>query len=328
MPPFILIFSATLISGTLLSISRRHWLYIWAGLEINILSYLAILQFNPQNQTSEAATKYFISQSVGSILFLCAGISFRANVNNHLFTLIIIRAIIIKLGMAPFHFWLPPVISSLAWTPLIIIMAWQKMAPILILFNLISWRNGKVLIIIGAISLIVGAIGGIGQSQIRPILAFSSIRHIGWIASISMFRKPLAHLYLVLYISIITPILFLLKSINASSLLNTKNFSRATTLIILALTLLSIGGIPPFSGFILKWISIQVLATNIPFVILTLIVIISLCNLYYYLNILYSLSLTSVFSPVPYKVSKTFYITSSIPLTLIFSINLVLIFIL
>ena len=322
MPPFIILFSITLISGTLLAISRRHWLYNWAGLEIIMLSFLAILQFNPQNQTSEAATKYFITQSVGSILFLCAGISSTAYLNNQLSTLIFVGAIGIKLGIAPFHFWLPPVVSALSWSPLIILIIWQKIAPILILFNLISWKTRIMILLIRTARLLVGALGGIGQSQIRPILAFSSISHIGWIASVSLFSKPIAHFYLVLYIIIIFPLLYLLKTANASSLLNTKNFASTNALISLGLTLISIGGIPPFSGFILKWIRIQILVINVPLIILTLIVILSLCNLFYYLNILYSLRLASLALPISHETSKNRAIIIALPLILIFSVNI------
>jgi NADH:ubiquinone oxidoreductase subunit 2 (subunit N) len=84
----------------------------------------------------------------------------------------------IKLGMAPFHFWLPHVIGGIRWVSCVVLSVWQKVGPIFILRSFVfSWR--LYIFIFAALGAIVGGVGGINQSQLRVLLAYSSIGHMG-----------------------------------------------------------------------------------------------------------------------------------------------------
>lgn len=84
----------------------------------------------------------------------------------------------LKIGLAPLHIWLPEVLQGLDLTTGLIISTWQKLAPFAILAQL-SAHASPILIAIGLLSTLVGGWGGLNQTQLRKILAYSSIAHLG-----------------------------------------------------------------------------------------------------------------------------------------------------
>lgn len=92
---------------------------------------------------------------------------------------IFILSMLLKLGIAPFHSWLPHVISSISWTICMILATIQKIAPIRLLVIITPKDFSFLLVISVAASTIVGGVGGINQTQIRSLIAYSSIGHIG-----------------------------------------------------------------------------------------------------------------------------------------------------
>ena len=131
--PFIIITSSTLIISSLIALSRTNWILLWIAMEINILSFIPIITISKKNQETEATIKYFIAQALGSSLILITSIS-QWTTSSLPYTDIILRgAILLKLGIAPIHFWFPSVITSLSWISCIILATWQKLAPLIIL---------------------------------------------------------------------------------------------------------------------------------------------------------------------------------------------------
>jgi NADH-ubiquinone oxidoreductase chain 2 len=169
-----------------------------------------------------------------------------------------------------------------------LIITVQKAAPMI----LISYLIGINTLTLGAflISVIVGALGGINQTSLRKILTYSSINHTGWILAAAIWGNNLWTLYFMVYSLLTSAIVTLTKAFNVSFINQVTTANRKTTVkLILFTTLLSLGGLAPFIGFLPKWTVIQMIISNsvLTFVI-TVIVIMSLVTLYYYLRICYS----------------------------------------
>lgn len=301
-PPILIIIIATIMTGTIIVILSSHWLLIWIGFEINMLAIIPILikKYNPR--AIEASTKYFLTQATASIL-LIIGVTINllysgqwviSKISNPIASIIITTALTIKLGLSPFHFWVPEVTQGVTLISGIILLTWQKIAPISILYQISPSINTNLLILIALTSVLVGGWGGLNQTQLRKIIAYSSIAHIGWIAAIITYNPTIIILNLTLYILITlsTFILFILNSSTTTlSLSHIWNKFPLITSIILIL-ILSLGGLPPLSGFIPKWIIIQELTKNNIIIIPTLMAITALLNLYFYLRLTYSTALT------------------------------------
>jgi len=207
--PFILMTTITLITRSIIALSRTNWLFLWIAIEINILRFIPIITSSKSNQETEATIKYFIAQALGSRIILITRLAQWSTHSFQLSNIILISAIILKLGMAPFHFWFPPVMTSLSWISCTILATWQKLAPLIILAFLLNECAPFYIMTIAIINALLGGIIGINQSHLRTIIAYSSITHIGWISRILFIIKPLITItYYIIYCFIIIPLFF------------------------------------------------------------------------------------------------------------------------
>ena len=290
-----LLFLSTLLLGTTLSVSSSSWFGAWIGLELNLLSFIPLISLKNNQYSSEAALKYFLIQALGSsVIILAASIIL---FSFHSSRILITVALLLKAGAAPFHFWFPRVIEGLQWPQAIILITIQKIAPISLLSYLVSDVVNPIFIRAIILSAIVGAIGGINQTLLRKIIAYSSINHIAWILRAILIRETNWLLYFIIYsiISSSIALLFNLQEIfHISHIINPSSHSSQLKLVT-SLSLLSLGGLPPFTGFIPKWFIIQEIVSAGLFLTLTILLASALLTLYYYLRI--SLSALIISSP-------------------------------
>nr|QBA55905.1 NADH dehydrogenase subunit 2 [Pithecopus megacephalus] len=288
--------------GTITTLSSYHWILAWIGLEINTLAIIPLMTKNPHPRAIEAATKYFLTQAAASALILFSSImnawlmgEWAINTNmNPMPTILLSIAIAMKLGIAPFHFWLPEVLQGSTLQTGLILSTWQKLAPMSILIQLSENTNLYLMLTLGLLSTVIGGWGGINQTQIRKILAFSSIAHLGWMMVIVKISPQLSLLNFLLYV-LMTSSLFLLFII-----LNTKNITELsiswpktpTLLTISLLTLLSLSGLPPLTGFLPKWLIAQELIKQDLNMFSLAILMSTLLSLFFYLRLSYTMSLT------------------------------------
>lgn len=301
-PIIFIIILSTIILGTIIVIISSHWLLIWIGFEINILAIIPIIIKKHNPRATEASTKYFLTQSTASILLIIAviiNLIFSGQwtvikLFNPIASILITIALAIKLGIAPFHFWVPEVTQGIPLSSGLILLTWQKLAPISVLYQIFPSINLNIILTISILSIIIGGWGGLNQTQLRKIIAYSSIAHIGWITAVLPYNPTITLLNLIIYI-IITSTMFTLFIANSTtttlSLSHTWNKMPVIAVLILV-TLLSIGGLPPLSGFMPKWIIIQEITKNNSLILPTFIAITALLNLYFYIRLIYSTALT------------------------------------
>lgn len=288
--PFILTIIITIIISTIITFSRSNWLIAWIAIEINLISFLPLIFISSNYQETEARVKYFLAQSVGSSLLLIRSIilwiydSINISINT-----IIILALVIKIGIFPCHIWYISVISSVSWITALILSTWQKVGPLILLsFSFIN--NNKILTILAALNALTGGIIGLNQSQLRTIIAYSSITHLGWITRLISTNNPTyTIIYFLTYIALISPIFLIFNNKNILSINQTNKTIHMSQerILILRILLISLGGIPPLIGFFPKLITINILLER-SILLLLIIIVGSLCNLYFYLRILFS----------------------------------------
>nr|WRO45166.1 NADH dehydrogenase subunit 2 [Stenothemus biimpressiceps] len=262
---FKFLFLNLLILSTLISISATSWLGMWMGLEMNLLAIIPLMYSSASTTSSEASVKYFIVQTIASsiiiinitMLMINSNIYSNSDITN--FNLIMMNsAFLIKIGMAPFHFWFPEIIYGLTWFNSLIILTWQKIAPmILFMFNM---TNNMFTMFIIIISAIISSVMSLNLINLKKILAFSSINHMSWMMSMMVFSKTIWMLYFSIYVfSTLIIVIFVNKFkilfINQISFLKNKK----EMILFFIIGFVSFMGLPPTIGFVSKWLTIQVL---------------------------------------------------------------------
>nr|WAQ15596.1 NADH dehydrogenase subunit 2 [Hypseleotris everetti] len=287
--------------GTTITFASSHWLLAWMGLEINTLAIIPLMAQQHHPRAIEATTKYFLTQATAAATLLFASITnawltgqwdIQQMVHPLPLTMITL-ALALKIGLAPLHTWLPEVLQGLDLTTGLILSTWQKIAPFILLLQ-ISKTDQAMLIILALISTLVGGWGGLNQTQLRKILAYSSIAHLGWMMLIIQFAPSLTLLALILYF-VMTFSAFLTFKINNATTINTLAASWAKTPLITAtapMILLSLGGLPPLTGFMPKWLILQEMTKQDLAPTATIAALTALLSLYFYLRLSYAMTLT------------------------------------
>nr|ACD79999.1 NADH dehydrogenase subunit II [Pristimantis ridens] len=300
-PHALSVMTFSLASATTTVLASHHWMLVWIGLEINTLAIIPLMTKTHHPRAVEAATKYFLTQAAASALLL-----FSATMNawstgewtilymSETHTILLTTAIAIKLGIAPFHLWLPEVLQGLSVMTGLILSTWQKLAPMAVLVQTSPNTNLYLTLILGLSSTVMGGWGGINQTQTRKILAYSSVAHLGWMIAVSKLSPQLSLVNFSLYV-LMTSTLFI-----TILLLNTKNmpdltisWPKSPSLTTLSLlTLLSLSGLPPLTGFLPKWlIAMEMIKQNLTTLILIMLLS-TLLSLFFYLRLTYTLSMT------------------------------------
>nr|ADK21554.1 NADH dehydrogenase subunit 2 [Chimarrogale himalayica]ADK21555.1 NADH dehydrogenase subunit 2 [Chimarrogale himalayica] len=292
----------TIMLGTMIVLTSSHWFMVWMGFEMNMLAIIPVLMKNYNPRSMEASTKYFMTQATASMILMLAIIMNMlisgqwtiTNITNPTASMLMTMALVMKLGLSPFHFWVPEVTQGIPLSSGLILLTWQKIAPLSVLYQISSSINLNMLLTMSILSLLVGGWGGLNQTQLRKIMAYSSIAHMGWMTAILIYNSNLMLLNMIIYITmtISTFTLFMFSSSTTTlSLSLTWNKMPMITILIL-LTMLSLGGLPPLTGFLPKWMIIQELTKNNGVILPIIMAMISLLNLFFYMRLTYSTSLT------------------------------------
>nr|YP_002907518.1 NADH dehydrogenase subunit 2 [Gnathonemus petersii]BAH58988.1 NADH dehydrogenase subunit 2 [Gnathonemus petersii] len=303
MNPYVLtILISSLGIGTTMTFASSHWLLAWMGLEINTLAIIPLMARQHHPRAVEATTKYFLTQATAAAMILFASTTNAwmsgqwdiLQMPNQLTATTIMLALALKIGLAPAHFWLPEVLQGLDLTTGLILSTWQKLAPFALIYQMAPNTNTTLLITLGVTSALVGGWGGLNQTQLRKILAYSSIAHLGWMITILHFMPNLTMLNLATYI-LMTSAMFLTAKTMSATKINTlaTTWTKAPTLTALAmLTLLSLGGLPPLTGFMPKWLILQELTKQDLPITATVMAMSALLSLFFYLRLCYAMTLT------------------------------------
>nr|QBF01198.1 NADH dehydrogenase subunit 2 [Stegana sp. 1288 JL-2019] len=295
-----ILFVIIMTMGSLITINSNSWLGAWMGLEINLLSFIPLMSDNNNLISTEATLKYFLVQAMASTVLLFAIIlsMMKNNINYEInmshISMIMLSPLLLKGGAAPFHFWFPNIMESLSWMNCLLLMTWQKIAPLM----LISYINIKMLLFTSIIlSVIIGSLGGLNQSSLRKLMAFSSINHLGWMLMALNSNEMIWFIYFLMYFFLSFTLTFMFNNFKIFHFnqMFSLFFKSKILKFILFMNFLSLGGLPPFLGFLPKWLVIQQLSMENQYFMLTILMMSTLITLFFYLRICYSAFMLNYF---------------------------------
>lgn len=285
------------ILGMMVLVSSMHFLSLYLGLEILIMPlYALIAKFKEQPNTIEAAMKYFILGAIASGLLLY-GISLVYGIlgsldfyeiatalSRHsetpvalLFGLVFITAgVAFKLGAVPFHVWIPDVYQGSATCVTLFISVLPKLAATVMTFRVFQsaflalsdhWQPLLLLLIV--LSLVLGNLGALLQSNIKRLFGYSAIAHVGFLLMGFLGGPRMGGQAVIAYVLIYTfvimagfSLILLLSKLNfeCDSIQDMHGLSERHPWIafLMMIVLLSLAGIPPLIGFYAKFVILQV----------------------------------------------------------------------
>lgn len=313
------------ILGMMIMISSGTFLTLYLGLELLALPVYALIIMNKNLVSSEASMKYFIMGSVASGIFLF-GVSLiygvtgtielnlvnKVIVEEEVFSnvtlqyglVFIISGLIFKFGAVPFHMWVPDVYQGSSIPVTLFISTIPKIASLGMAYRLLvdSFANTSseiefLFIIIGVISLFIGNIFAISQENIKRLLAYSAISHVGFI--FLGFLVPDSSDYSAVIFYVITYIVATLGAFGIVVLISNKfkeaelvndfkglGFYKPLLALIMVLFLLSLAGIPPTVGFYAKFFILKNLVSYGYLELAIFAVLMSVVGVFYYLKII------------------------------------------
>ena len=311
--------------GQCVLISGANLLTLYLGLELMALSTYGLVAMRQDNaQSTEAAMKYFILGALASG-FLLYGMSMLYGVTgsldlieifkavadpriNHLimaFGLVFIMAgLAFKLGVVPFHMWVPDVYQGAPTAVTLLIAAAPKLAAFALLFRLLvntllplfsDWQ--PMLIMLAVLSMVIGNVTAIAQTNIKRMLAYSAIAQMGFVllGMLSVFDD---HAYSAALFYAVTYTLTTLASFGLLMLLSKKGYDCETLDSLKGLNkkhpwfafmglvmMFSLAGIPPTVGFAAKLSVLEALVDAEYTALAIIAVMASLVGAFYYLRV-------------------------------------------
>jgi len=283
----ILILSSVL--GMMIMISSNDLIVFYMGLELQSLALYVLATFNRDNlKSSEAGLKYFVlsALSSGLLLYGCsllygfAGstnfntIAAQLNSNEYALTfgiVFILVGLAFKISAVPFHMWAPDVYEGSPTTVTLFFTMVPKIAALTVFIrflyvpflNLIDqWQ--MIIVFLSIASMLFGAIAAIGQTNLKRLIAYSSIGHIGYalagLASVSNAGIQSSIVYIVIYIIMnlgLFSCLLMMKRNNEyyEDISDLSGLSKNHPLLSLSMLIIlfSLAGIPPLAGFFAKF---------------------------------------------------------------------------
>ncbi len=311
--------------GMMVMISANHFLSMYLGLELLSLSLYAMVAFDRENpNAAEAAMKYFVLGAIASGMLLY-GMSMVYGMTGSLnivevavaldqmegdnivliFGLVfMVIGISFKLGAVPFHMWIPDVYHGSPTTVTSYIATAPKVAGFAMVIRLLAESMGSfqadwqgMMIILAVLSMAVGNVIAIAQTNLKRLLAYSTISHVGFIMlgllagnqegySAAMFYTLTYTLMSLGGFGII--ILLTRKGFEADNINDLKGLNQRSPwfAFIMLIVVFSMAGVPPTVGF---WAKLAVLkaVVNIDMLWLALVaVFFSIIGIFYYLRII------------------------------------------
>ncbi len=313
--------------GMMIMVSAQNMLSMYLGLETLALSQYALVAFDRNNSNSaEAAMKYFVLGAIASGALLY-GISWVYGVTGTLefaamagaiaadpamnslplwFGLaFLVVGIAFKFGAVPFHMWLPDVYEGARSPVTLYIASAPKVAALALLLRILVDGLGVVhdtwadmIMVLAVLSLLVGNVVAIAQSNIKRMLGYSTIAHVGFILLAVFCGTPkgnAAALFYTLTYVVATlgafGIIILLsrRGYDAELLSDFKGLNQRSpwTAFMMMLIMLSLAGIPPLVGFFGKLNVIDAVLSSGYTGLAILMVLASVVGAYYYLRVIW-----------------------------------------
>nr|YP_005087988.1 NADH dehydrogenase subunit 2 [Pauropus longiramus]ADT63090.1 NADH dehydrogenase subunit 2 [Pauropus longiramus] len=275
-------FLFTLFYSSFIALSSTSFFFFWLGLEINLMSFISFLMSPQSSWNFNSLIKYFIIQSASSMLIILLFFSMKIDVISfHLsFPILLILPLFLKLGLFPFHLWYLSVMKKINMLPMILLLTWQKIPPLMMLYL----SNLYYLILPTSISGIMSSILLFFSSSIRFILTFSSVMNNSWsilILKINIFYWWIFFITYSISILMFFKYLVLSKSSSLSELYSKPIMYSISFL----LMIFWFSGLPPSISFITKILILSSFSKSFNILLYFLMIMSSLLMIYAYFRL-------------------------------------------
>nr|QRI61349.1 NADH dehydrogenase subunit 2 [Pochazia shantungensis] len=241
----------TMFLSALTAMSTSSMLMIWTMMEINLMSFLPIM--TKSKSMKDQPMKFFIIQSLASSMMLMSMLINSMTETPLSSSIMLMSGLLMKMGLLPFHMWVPMIMKPMTWENCFILMTMQKIIPTIFMAQMMSL---KMLMTPMCLTMIMAPIMAIKQLSLKTIMAYSSISNSPWMINSLINSKS----QFVTFFSVYTIINFMitkkLKNMNFMFLNQVKTQSKNKKISIIV-NILSMSGMPPMLGFFPKWMILQ-----------------------------------------------------------------------
>lgn len=271
--------------STILILSTNSWLITWVIIEVNILVFIPLINIKKRKYQSECALKYFITQATASILIILS--LFSLFNSNQITSLTLIIALILKIGVAPLHQWIPAICEGLSWEVILILILPQKVGPLILIYQtlLSELINYKISLFI-LLTTLIGRVGGLINYSLRKIMVYSSITHAGWMLTAIIINLNLWVNYFIIYTIILLSIIVTFNTLKINNLKQIFFIDNKILKYILIIIFLSVAGLPPFRGFLAKYLVILAIGPSTYKILMIPLILTTLISLFFYIRII------------------------------------------
>nr|AVP74399.1 NADH dehydrogenase subunit 2 [Discocelis tigrina] len=241
--------------GILISLVSNNIFLVWFGLELNMFGIIPFINSSP-NQTNNilfltpqevnVSFFYFFVQVIGSLLFAWGGILSD-------WYIVSIIGLTIKVGVAPFFWWVPPLLTRLDWLSIGVVSTIQKI-PAILLIRLVFDLNLEICLLFSVLGFLVATVGiNFSSNNLKQLIAWSSISNMSILVVLIVLNNSLGLLYYVFYSVLVLIFCICLNFTNSDNLCNSFiNGENENINTISSLLLLVFSGLPPLVSFLLK----------------------------------------------------------------------------
>ena len=310
------------ILGMMVMISSNDLIVFYIGLELQSLALYVLASFNRENLLStEAGVKYFVlsALSSGLLLYGCSLIygfsnstnfvliAENLNSNNYGLTfgiVFILVGLAFKISAVPFHMWAPDVYQGSPTSVTLFFAVLPKIAALTVFIRFLyipfinmidQWQ--MIVVFLSIASMLFGAIAAIGQKNLKRLIAYSSIGHMGYaLAGLSVgtnegIQSAISYIsiYLVMNLAFFSCLFMIRKSENYfENIEDLSGLSKNHPILSISLmiVLFSLAGIPPLAGFFAKFYIFMAVIEQSMYFLAVIGLLSTVIAAYYYLRII------------------------------------------
>nr|AYV63056.1 NADH dehydrogenase subunit 2 [Lovenula raynerae] len=273
-------FFSILLLSLYISMVSHSLFFFWLSLEINMISVMPLFTAKESFFSDELALKYFISQSVASIMFLALSILFLM-MDINVFSFLLSLSIVFKMGVPPFQSWFTSIIMTSPLSTLWLMSTMQKFIPLQILSQMVI--NPSYIFFLTSLIFVYLLLSMKNIFSLRMALIMSAFGNSAWMLS-SCFSSKAWMTFLVIYATMLAALLVCAINFSINSLTSLSNLSPLMKLLFASM-FLNLASLPPFSGFLAKLILLKSLIATTPLYLILMLVMTSLLVLFSYLSI-------------------------------------------
>nr|AZZ89097.1 NADH dehydrogenase subunit 2 [Paracatonidia sp. SX-2018] len=281
-----MMFLMMMITSTIMMMASNNMILSWMSMEINLISFMPLM--TKSKKLNDQTMKYFIIQSLASstmLMSILMNSTFEAPIE---MSIMLMTSMLMKIGLMPFHMWMPNLMQSLEWNTCMLMMTWQKISPVIFTSQMINLYS---LTIPMYMSLLLAPMVGMKQTAYSKILAYSSIANSPWMILSSKISKTNFYYFMMIY-SMMNIVLMLTLKKNNMIFMNQMNPMSKFTKMMFMIMMLSISGMPPMMGFMPKWMILQSYIDKM-LVMSMMMISSSMISTFIYIKMMYPMMMTS-----------------------------------